>query len=175
MDRIANPLMLAILALAAGAARADTAPPAGDGACRVALERLHTQEEAQRSARRQQRDAPAGVSRALESARRLAARDCLGSESSPPAASRQRAQPPLAVAPVQVPAPFASLPPPAAPTGPRPSAASPVQRPGLSTVTHCDSAGCWTSDGQYLMRTGPGNLAGTPGLCTTQAGILTCH
>lgn len=175
MDRIANPLMLAVLALAAGAAWADTAPATGDGACRVALERLHAQEEAQRDARQTQREVPASVGAALASARRLAARACLGSDASPPAAARQRAQPPLTVAPVQVPAPLASPPPLATPTGPRPPAASPVPRPGLSTVTHCDSAGCWTSDGQYLMRMGPGNLAGTPGLCTTQAGILTCH
>ncbi|MEO8279451.1 MAG: hypothetical protein ABI564_07140 [Ideonella sp.] len=151
------------------------------GDCQPALQRLHAQEETQRAARRQgSGKSGIDVGAALAAARRQAAKACLGGSSDPPV-QKPRLQAPLSVAPIAPGAPVGSPDQPASPaalqqrSAPPPivSAPAPARTP-LSTVTSCDSAGCWTSDGQHLMRVGP-NLVGPPGLCTSTAGILTCR
>ncbi len=160
---------IGLLIAGSGALAANASAPAGD-ACRQALDRVYQQEESQRATRGAGNP---GIGTELAAARRQAVKACLGGEGALPQAAT-RVQPPLSVAPVGAPESI-----PATPTLPIPSAAMAPERravgpPSLTTVTRCDSAGCWTSDGNYLMRVGP-NLAGPPGLCTAQAGILTCR
>lgn len=201
MDLPRLTLLLAIVGSSAGLAQAQTSKPlkADDAACRQALDQLYSREEAQRAARLRDggtRGTAAGPRNALDVARRQAAKACLGGASDQALAS-PRAQFPLSVTPITPPVEASS---PSAlrqasqptslgqlipPTGSRQTApplrpqqvpASPPleTRPPLSRITSCDPAGCWNSEGQYLMRSGP-NLAGPPGLCTSQAGILTCR
>lgn len=50
----------------------------------------------------------------------------------------------------------------------------PVRPPvGPRTVTTCDAAGCWASDGSRLQQQGP-LLVGPRGVCTQTAGVLNC-
>lgn len=126
--------------------------------CEPALQRLHAQEETQRAARRQGGGTSGvEVGAALAAARRQATKACLGGSSNPPVQT-PRFQAPLSVAPI---APVDSLHQPVSPfalpqrAAPPPNVWTPAPaRTPLSTVTNCDSAGCWTSDGQHLMRVG---------------------
>lgn len=102
----------------------------------------------------------------LARARQQAATACLGRDSS----SRERSgapQPPqiVAPAPAAVPQPR-QLPAPAAP-------AAPLAIPRAATITACDPAGCWDSEGRRLNNVGP-LLVGPRGLCTLQGGVLNC-
>ena len=166
--------LLILTGMAVGSAQAAESPPeaGGDANCQQTLEHLHTQEEAQRAAR--QRGGASVVGGALAAARRQAARACLGGRSVLPAPP-QRVQPPLSVPSVSAPAaaesPSALVRPATPPVGVIRGA---PPSPALSTVSQCDSAGCWTSDGSYLLRVGP-TLAGPPGLCSSLAGILSCR
>lgn len=125
---------------------ANASAPAG-AACSQALDRVYQQEELQRETRGAGK---AGIGAGLAAARRQAGKACLGGDSAPPQ-SVARVQPPLSVAPVgmpeRVPAPPMMQIPPAAIESERRGAAP----PRLTTVTRCDSAGCWTSDGNYLI------------------------
>ncbi len=164
---------LALVSMAALSAPAQSAGLAEAEACRQALDSLQKQEESRRG---QLAGARAAADQAVEVARRKAATDCLGGPAdAPPAAPRLQA--PLSVVPTAPLAAAGSAPPSA--LGqllplPNPAANTlPVIRPP-TTVNHCDSAGCWTSDGTYLMRVGP-NLVGPPGLCSVQANLLFCR
>lgn len=102
----------------------------------------------------------------LETARRTAAHACLGAreDSLPP----RRAEHPPVLAPAR--------PAPALPSPPAPATAAvlpPVQIPTTKTVTACDAAGCWASDGTRLQRVGD-SLLGPKGFCTVSGSVLTC-
>lgn len=101
----------------------------------------------------------------LARARQQAATACLGRDSS----SRERSgapDPPQAVPPPMAVVPRPPLPVPAAP-------AAPLAIPRAATITTCDPAGCWDSEGRRLNNMGP-LLLGPRGLCTMQGGQLIC-
>lgn len=138
----------------AGAAQA--AGAVDSAGCRAALAELERRERALATAAA---DRPA-----WRQARRAAALACLGAEDAPPA--RHLAQPPVRVAPVEIPPPprpQVDVPPPARPTLPPPP----------PTITACDAAGCWASDGTRWQRNGP-DLVGPRGLCTVVGQQLRC-
>lgn len=101
----------------------------------------------------------------LKALQKAAARACLGADDNAPPAST-RAQPPISVPRIAVPA----LPPAAAGVARGPA---PVQQPPLLSITACDAAGCWASDGTLLQQHGP-NLLGPRGFCTRQGTVLNC-
>jgi hypothetical protein len=103
----------------------------------------------------------------LAAAQRRAARSCLASRADPAVPGRL-AQPPVAVPPV------ANARPPPAPTAPTtlPPARSPRSTPPVS-ITSCDAAGCWTSDGARLNRVGP-TLWGSRGACSVVGVVVQC-
>lgn len=137
-------------------------------ACRTALEQLYQVEESRRSERAA--SGAGGAGSVVEEARRRAAMQCLGSAAGDYRPATARISPPLSVGPIAVP-PAANLPVrPMAPLPPPPVAGS---RPP-ATVTQCDSAGCWTSEGKHLMRVGP-DLVGPAAMCSIQAGVLQCR
>jgi hypothetical protein len=50
---------------------------------------------------------------------------------------------------------------------------APLEIPRHATITTCDPAGCWDSEGRRLNQTGP-LLMGPRGVCIVQGGIVTC-
>jgi hypothetical protein len=168
-------LLVASALLGVAAPLASAAAASGDPLqapeCRQALAALHDEEAAAASApasvRADRRDARA-VDPTLEAARRRAARNCLASRADPPLPGRL-AQPPLAVPPVlgaRPPLPATSSTPVAIPT-------RPPGPPPLTSITSCDSGGCWASDGSRLNRVGP-TLWGPHGACSVQGTVVQC-
>jgi len=102
----------------------------------------------------------------LAAAQRRAARSCLASRADPPLPGRL-AQPPVAVPPV------ANARPPPTSTAPT---LPPTRSPGPTapvSITSCDAAGCWTSDGARLNRVGP-TLWGSRGACSVVGAVVQC-
>ena len=160
-----------VAALAASAAAAQDADLTRSPPCREALDALQARQD--EAARSREADAPASApSRAerlqqVESARRQAARACLGGTGVPPPPSAHYTQPLEGV-----PAPTVRPPPPP----PRPAALPlpvPARRDPPPVVTSCDAGGCWASDGSRLPRFGP-NLLGPRGVCTLQGVVVHC-
>lgn len=106
-----------------------------------------------------------GRSAEIEALRRQATLACLGG-SGEPTRPRPAARPPVVVAPpvVDVPAPPPAA---AAPAPPPPE----IER--APVITSCDAAGCWTSDGTRLNRSGP-ILIGPGGACVTSGHVVRC-
>lgn len=165
---------LAVAALFA--AEVGLASPDGDplqsAACRNAISVLEDKEsevlgEVPPRDPARQRDAVT----ALKPLRAQAARVCLGArlDAEPPP---PRAAPgPVAVPPVALPA--AHVPRTASPSPPPPASTRPGPVAPPATLTACDAAGCWASDGTRLQRLGPG-LLGPGGLCTVQGTLVNC-
>jgi hypothetical protein len=113
----------------------------------------------------------------LLQARGKAARACLDRSSG----TAQRAGAPDP--PIRVPAPTMAARPPSPGPGlagvaasvPSPPAGppGPVVIPRPATVTACDPAGCWDTEGRRLNQMGP-VLMGPHGLCSLQAGTVQC-
>ncbi|MGZ8259366.1 MAG: hypothetical protein ACXWUL_02305 [Caldimonas sp.] len=154
--------------VAAAVALAGAGDPLQAPECRQALAALQTKEdEASAASASDARRLPRAIDVRLAAAQRRAARSCLASRADPPAPSRL-ASPPLAVPPVagaRPPLPAAS-PVPAVP--PQPPGAPP-----LTSITSCDAAGCWASDGARLHRVGP-TLWGPRGPCSVQGTVVLC-
>jgi len=118
--------------------------------------------------------APA-ISPRLQTLRAQVARVCLASSLDAPRLQRQL-QPPLAVPPAGSVPMLRSLPlspplsPPAAAQRANPDAVT--QRP-LRSITSCDAAGCWASDGTRLQRMGP-SLVGPQGVCNVSGNVASC-
>lgn len=135
--------------------------------CRTALESLTAQEEAAASApaagARSEGPTTAALARRLEPYRLAAAKACLGGLPSTPPPSRHLAQPAITV--------------PSAGATPRVTPPAPVPPPRAVTptltLTACDAAGCWASDGTRLTRQGI-DLVGPRGLCRQQGTLLSC-
>jgi hypothetical protein len=193
--RLVSPLafaaLLALAALPAWPATAPgvaSAPSAGDllhsSACKAALAALQAQEDATAKSARalpggRAASQPGGP--ALAAARAQAAQACLGAAaasgaeagaasgaapgSAPGAAARRALQPPISVAPAGAAA--------RAGVAPGPGSPPPVNVPPLTTLGHCDAAGCWASDGTRLQRLGPA-LVGPRGVCSVQGSVLSC-
>jgi hypothetical protein len=155
------------LALAAGGSLAQSADPLKSSECTQALDAMQAQEAAMiAAAERKNAGEQAEPSATLETLRRQAAHACLGSPLDAPPRVERLARPPIAVAPV---APRAAVAPPV------PAAAlPPIHIPQLKTITICDPAGCWASDGTRLNRVGP-LLVGPLGVCTVQGAVLSCQ
>lgn len=155
------------LALAAGGSLAQGADPLKSSECIQTLDALQAQEAAM-VATAQHKDAGEQAEQlaTLETLRRDAAHACLGSRLDAPPRVERLARPPIAVAPV---APRAAVTPPVPAATP-----PPIRIPPLRTITICDAAGCWASDGTRLSRVGP-LLFGPPGLCTLQGAVLSCQ
>ena len=100
---------------------------------------------------------------AWQQKRQAAAWACLGAAPGAPVPTRSL-QPPLRVSPVGA-APAAASP---VPVLPPPAAPAP-----LRSVTGCDSAGCWSNDGQRLRWQG-GQLLGPSGWCQLSGTVLHC-
>jgi hypothetical protein len=157
-----------LVALFAAAAAAQSTDPLQSPQCLAALDALQAREAASSTA-------AAGAGRAsapdaaLQAQRRVTARACLGGRADPPPAPARFAQPPLAVPPVQAARP-------AAPATLRiePVRPSPRQLAPPPSVTSCDAAGCWTSEGMRLHRVGPDLLSGPRGHCSVQGTLLHC-
>ncbi|MBX3604787.1 MAG: hypothetical protein KF788_05935 [Piscinibacter sp.] len=163
MTRTPWPLtLLLLLPTAGGAAPADPLAAPACTRAMAALEALEAQLPASSPASR----APLARHARL---RRDAARACLGTRTDT-AVPVRRAQPPVSVAPVRVPA---STPGTAAPTLPERPAVAPPRLPGPLTVTGCDAGGCWTSDGAYLPRAGA-QLFSPRGLCDVRGTTVHC-
>jgi hypothetical protein len=159
MPRFVASLLLAAAASTALSAQASEADPLNSSECVAAREELD-KALSEPAANRQAR------SERLARARGHAALRCLGRE----AGGRERSgapEPPQAVPP-----PAISVRP---ATAPRVSAAPqpPVAIPRPATITACDPAGCWDSEGRRLNNMGP-HLMGPRGLCTLQGGLLNC-
>ncbi len=111
----------------------------------------------------------------LEGLRKQAAQACLGGDGQPPPPAQHIGQQPVAVPPILSPIPspdrVQAAPLPRAAAGVAPA---PLARPAAPpTVTGCDQAGCWASDGTRLNRVGP-VLQGPRGMCTVQGALLNC-
>ena len=112
------------------------------------------------------RTARTAIDPQLAAAQRRAARSCLASRADPPVPGRL-AQPPVAVPPV------ANARPPPTSTAPT---LPPTRSPGPTapvSITSCDPAGCWTSDGARLNRVGP-TLWGSRGACSVVGAVVQC-
>ena len=167
--RLAAPfvLLLGTVGLAVHAAAPSATDPLQAPECTQAIAALQEQEAAAASA-------PAAASGArapdpkLTAARKRAARLCLATRPDVPAPAGRFAQPPLAVPPL------ATVRPPPAPasSGAALPPRSPTPRP-LVSITSCDAAGCWTSEGKRLNRVGP-TLWGRHGACTVQGTVVIC-
>jgi len=157
------------LAVVAGSSSAQSADPLKSTECVQALDALQAQEAAMTAAaQRKDADEPAQRLAAFEALQKRAAQACLGSRPDAPPPVHRFTQPPIAVAPVTPSAAGAVMP-------PAPAAAPPpIQIPPLKTITLCDPAGCWASDGTRLSRMGS-ILVGPLGLCTVQGAVLSCH
>lgn len=111
--------------------------------------------------------APRARAERLAAARSRAALACLGPASGQP--QRSGAPQPAQVVPppvIATPSAPATLPPPAPPV---PQLAIP--RP--ATITACDPAGCWDSEGRRLNQIGP-FFMGPRGPCSIHGGAVTC-
>jgi hypothetical protein len=153
------------------ASAATGADPIQAPECQRALSALHDEEAAAASApaaiRADRRDAHA-VPPGLDAARRRAAHSCLASRTDEPPSSRF-AEPPVAVPPVagvRSPLPALAPAPVAIPT-------RPPSPPPLTSITACDAAGCWASDGTRLNRVGP-TLWGPRGACSVFGAVVHC-
>lgn len=102
----------------------------------------------------------------IEALRRRATLACLGG-SGGSARPKPIVRPPVEVAPPVVDVPPAQ---PAAAAAPPPPPLE-IERP--ATITSCDAAGCWTSDGIRLNRSGP-LLVGPGGACVTSGHVVRC-
>lgn len=149
----------------------DPAPAAAAAwppACESALQALGMAEEAARAAAAPASAPSAAVSDRLQAARRTAAQACLGEALAASAPLPSRSAPALpgagGVSAVRV-VPIRPLILPALP-------AAPAARPPV-TISTCDAAGCWASDGSRLQQQGP-VLVGPRGVCTQTAGVLNC-
>ncbi|WP_418319977.1 hypothetical protein [Piscinibacter sakaiensis] len=162
--RLSGRLLLLLLPLSTAASAAGSFETP---ACRGALERLHAVEETRRAERG---SGGRGAGPLVEQARQRAATECLGRAADPQLPPPSRISPPVTVGPVAAPPSIANRAPPTAPSPPPPAPGS--QPPTI--VTRCDSAGCWTSDGRYLIRVGP-DLASPAALCSINAGVLHCR
>jgi len=161
MPRFIATLLLAAAASAALSAHAVEADPLSYSECMAArdeLEKALSEPAANRQAR----------SERLARARRQAALVCLGRE----AGGRARSgapEPAQAVPPPVISVRPAQAPPPPAVASPQ----APLTIPRSATITACDPAGCWDSEGRRLNNMGP-LLMGPRGLCTLQGGLLNC-
>ena len=156
-------VLLGTAALRASGASREPNDPLQAPQCREAIDALGTQEAAAASA-----PGTRAVDPKLMAARKRAAQVCPATRAELPPAVSRLAQPPLAVAPV-----IDSRPPIASPA---PTAASPARvptAPPLVSITSCDAAGCWTSDGRRLNRVGPTLWSGR-GACTVQGTVVRC-
>jgi len=160
-------VLLGTAALHATAASREPDDPLQVPECREAIAALGTEEAAAASAPAAATSTHAADPK-LIAARKRAAQVCLATRADPPPAEGRFAQPPLAVPPViegrlpsAPPAPAAALP-----------ARAPTQPP-LVSITSCDAAGCWTSDGKRLNRVGP-TFWGSHGACTVQGTVVRC-
>ncbi|WP_144290126.1 hypothetical protein [Ideonella sp. A 288] len=159
--------MALALAWGAGPVHAD---PLKSPACVQAVAALDDVERAMASASASQARGGAAdpaLTARLRDLRHQAARLCLGSapDETPRALPRVPArtgqaeprglQPKLAAAAV-------------GPRVPAPPAIAPFR-----SITSCDAAGCWASDGTRLQKMGP-DLLGPNGLCRTVGTVLTC-
>jgi len=160
MPRFIATLLLAAATSSTLPAQTVDADPLNSSECRSAREELDKALD-EPMANRQAR------SERLARARQQAALLCLGRE----AASRERSGAPE---PVQaVPPPVVPVRPPSAPRAAIALPQPPVAIPRAATITTCDPAGCWDSDGRRLNNMGP-LLMGPRGLCTLQGGLLNC-
>lgn len=154
--------LLALATATAAAAPAAAADPLSSPECAAARAQLDQAiDEAVHNRR-----ADASRSR-LAQARRRTGEACLGSANG----SRERSgapDPPRAVPPAVIGSRPAQAQPPATAAPPPPLAI-----PRAPTITTCDPAGCWDSEGRRLNSMGP-LLIGPNGVCTLQAGVLNC-
>jgi hypothetical protein len=160
-------VLLGIVALRASGASLAPNDPLQAPECREAIDALGTEEAAAASAPAAATGTQA-VDPKLTAARKRAAQVCLATRTDPPPAVGRLAQPPLAVPPV-----VDGRPPIASPA---PAAASPARvptAPPIVSITSCDAAGCWTSEGRRLNRVGP-TLWGGRGACTVQGTLVRC-
>jgi hypothetical protein len=161
----------AVFVLAATLTGGGSAALAGDPlqapACRQALQELQRQ-EGEALARAAPAASAPRANPALLAAQRKAARACLqGRDDTPPPSPQRLAQPPLAVTPLRID-------PSAAPV--MRSATEPLQSaspPPPVSITSCDAAGCWASDGTRLQRVGA-QLIGPRGVCRTVGTLVSC-
>jgi hypothetical protein len=167
----AVPLLALLLACGLGAAAAD---PLHSPACRSALASLSSAENEAISSRGAAASANAagttGTSHRIGTARRAVLRDCLGTDADlgPPPA---RARAPVAVDSALSARPWAT--PGAAAPSRTPPLPTPLPMRPLLTITGCDPAGCWASDGSRLQRQGT-LLLGPRGYCSAVGGVLNC-
>ena len=156
------------LLLGAATAVPAQAPPALQSPrCSRALEALQANEAALPASGAASSAAARDALARHEGLRREAARECLGGTGRAQPSHSTRA--PLVVPPTALPSPPAApvLPPVRPPVQQPPNAGAPL------VITGCDAAGCWTSDGGYLQRSG-GTLFGPRGLCSVLGRTVTC-
>ncbi|HEX6705564.1 MAG TPA: hypothetical protein VF169_12450 [Albitalea sp.] len=138
--------------------------------CRQALDALQAR-QAEVAAAAERQDPAARreeIRKQSESARRQAARVCLGGRGDALPATNRLTEPYIAVPPGTAARP---VPAPAPPAVPRVSMPQRVDPPPM--VTACDAAGCWTSDGSRVQRAGP-NLVEPRGICVREGLSLRC-
>jgi hypothetical protein len=153
-------IAVAVLAFAAPASTLLAQP-----ACRHAIDALDAREAAALDST--DRDTARAQ---IEALRRQAALACLGgSDLAPSAPLRTRAAAPLAVPSAAAPPPGREVRPSAMPV---PRGEPQTSRPPL-TLTACDAAGCWVSDGTRLQRAGA-LLLGPHGLCRVSGPFVQC-
>ncbi|MFI4930345.1 MAG: hypothetical protein ACHP83_08910 [Burkholderiales bacterium] len=167
------PVHFMILALAAGTSLAQGADPLKSAECVQALEALQAQEVAMIAAAQHkdagdEQAAPPPLA-TFEALQKDAAHACLGSRLDAPPPVQRLARPPITVAPITPHAAALAVVPPAPAAAP-----PPIQVPPVKTITVCDPAGCWASDGTRLNRMGT-MLVGPLGLCTVQGAVLSCQ
>ena len=146
-------ILLALLLAAAPLARAQPADPLKSPECGSALAQLQA--------------ARSGGQGDVESVRRQAAAACLGGLAAPSRPARVvqapiRVPPPMIEAPARRPLPAIPAPPPA-----------PVATEHAPTISSCDPAGCWVTQGNRLQHVTP-NLMGPAGLCGVAPGAAGC-
>ena len=154
-------LIAALLLAAPLAAQAQPRDPLSSAECmaaRAALEAALNDEVSSRRARAER----------LATARRHAALACLGPASGQPQRSGAP-EPAQAVPPPVIAVPRAQP----TPASPSPAPLPPLAIPRPATITTCDPAGCWDSDGRRLNQMGP-LLMGPRGPCSVQGGVVTC-
>jgi hypothetical protein len=154
------------LVFAAGAGLAQATDPINSPGCARSVAALQAQEDAvvvAGDAARARRVAT------LKKLREQAAEACLGTGAAAAPTAQRAVQPPIGVMPA---APAAAAP---ATVLPVPAATLPPARgTPLRTLTACDAAGCWTSDGLRLTRAGA-MLVGPPGVCAVVGAVLSCR
>jgi hypothetical protein len=149
----------AALLVMAAAPLAQSADPLHSKECAVARAELDAALD-EAAAARQPR------SRRLAAARSAAADACLG----PSSGKAERSGAPDVVRSVPAPAM------PAAPITPPPAVvtvAPPLSVPRPATITACDPAGCWDSEGRRLNQVGP-QFIGPRGPCILLGGAVSC-